>query len=283
VGIIPAPSEDGRPRYDLWVAGGLGREPTPGYLLVQGVLEESLLPYLETIVRLYRENTPPPRRLKYFVRQIGQDAFRDLVLADPAIQEELTSTPSFSASLVPVLAAGARRVEASVFAGELTARGLASLAEIAGRHCGGILMITGDQNVSLHPETGSDPAGLQQALREAGFAGDGPRDGVTFRVCPGDHECIMGLAPTRDVAGGLLDAMGPAARALTWAISGCPNCCAQPQLSQAGVVATRLTNDAEERSPRFDLYRAGSGPFAEPVQQGLTLEELTEAVKNLEA
>ena len=282
VGLIPAPlQEDGRSRYDVWVAGGLGREPSPGFLLLQGVLEDSLLPLIETILRLYQENTPPPKRLKHLVRQIGQQAFRDLVLADPGILREFTSTPSFSASLVPVAQAGTERLEARVFAGELSASGLATLAGIAQRYCGGFLMVTGDQNIALHPEAGSDPTLLQQALDEAGFAAVAPRATVTFRVCPGNHECIAGLAPTREVAGALLDAMGPVAQGLSWAISGCPNCCAQPQLSQAGVVASRLVNDPDGRAPRFDLYRAGSAPFAEALQQGLTREELLQAVRLL--
>jgi len=281
VGLVQAPSDDGRSRFDVWVAGGLGREPTPGFLLTQGVLEESLLPLIETIVRLYQENTPPPKRLKYFVSQIGQDVFRQLVLANAAIHEELTSSPSLSASLVPVAEAGAARLEVPVFAGELSCSRLASLTGIARLYCGGMLMVTGDQNIALHPEAGCDQSRVEQALREAGFADDAPRDRVTFRVCPGTHECIAGLAPTREVAGQLLDAMGPAARGLSWAISGCPNCCAQPQLSQAGVVATRLVSDPEGRSPSYDLYRAGSGPFAEAVQRGLTLGALLEAVRLL--
>jgi sulfite reductase (ferredoxin) len=283
VGLVAAPSDDGRSRLDVWVAGGLGREPTPGFLLAQGVLEETLLPLIETIARIYRENTPPPKRLKFFVAQIGQEAFRNLVLSDPAITEELVSSPSLSASLVPVPESPAQSIELPVFAGELTCGGLASLARVAEVHCGGMLMVTGNQNVVLHLADGSEPAQALNELAEAGFAAPAPRDRVIFRVCPGTHECIAGLAPTREVAGAVLDAMGPLAQGYSWAISGCPNCCAQPQLAQAGVVGTRLVKgpDSEERSPRYDFYRAGSGPFAEPVQQGLTLDELVEAVKQL--
>ena len=91
----------------------------------------------------------------------------------------------------------------------------------------------------------------------------------------------MGLAPTRDIAASVLKEMGEGALALSWAFSGCPNSCAQPQLSQAGIVATRLVSEPAGRQPRFDLYRAGSAPFAEPVQQGLTLQELLAAVKGI--
>jgi sulfite reductase (ferredoxin) len=281
VGLVPALSADSRSRFDVWVAGGLGREPTPGFLLAEGVLEDSLLPLIETILRIYQENTPPPKRLKYFVRQIGQEAFRQMVLSDPAVLEELPSSPSLSASLIPVPESGAHRLEARVFAGELTSHGLASLAEIAKRHCGAMLMVTCDQNIAMHPQAGSDPAQALNELEEAGFAGEALSERVTLRVCPGSHECIAGLALTRDIAGSLLQVMGPAAQQLTWAISGCPNCCAQPQLSQAGVVVSRIVNEAGGRTPHFDLYRAGSAPFAEPVQQGVTLDALLEAVRLL--
>lgn len=281
MGLVAAPSEDGRARFDVYAAGGLGREPVPGFLLAQAVAEESLLPLIETVARLYQENTPPPKRLKYFVRQIGPDAFRDLVFASPDVAQELPVAATLSASLVPSATNG--RLEVPIFAGELAAERLAALADIAGRFGGGWLMITGDQNVVLHLSAISEMEAARQALSDAGLAPQGARDRVTFRVCPGDHECIMGLAPTREVAQAVVDAMGPAAQGLSWAISGCPNCCAQPQLSQAGVVATRLVAEAEgeARTPRFDLYGRGTGPFAEPVQQGLTRDELLEAVRLL--
>jgi len=278
LGLVPALSTDGRARFDVWAAGGLGREPVPGFLLARGVLEESLLPFIETVMRLYQEKTPFGKRLKHLVREMGQEEFRARVLSDPAILEELPSAPSLSASLVPVPGEGARRLEAPVFAGELASQGLASLAEIAQLHCGGMLMVTGDQNVAMQMEGGSDPA---RALGKAGFAGGAPRDGVTIRVCPGNHECKAGLAPTREIAGLILEQMGPAARELSWAVSGCLNCCAQPQLAQAGVVVSSLANDAGVRTPRFDRYRAGAGPFAEAVQRGLTLEALLESVRLL--
>ena len=281
VGLVQAPSEDGRPRFDVWVAGGLGREPTPGFLLTQGVPEERLLPLIEVILRLYQPNTPPGKRLKHLVREIGQEEFRLRVLGDPAGCEELPTVPSLSASLVPVPATGAHRLVARVFAGELSCGALASLAEIAQRYCGGILMVTGEQNVALHLAAGVEPAEALNALREAGFAGGEVRERVNFKVCPGNHECIAGLAPTREVADLVIRQLGPAAQGLSWAISGCPNCCAQPQLTQAGIVASRLVKEAGGQTPRFDLYRAGSGPFAEPVQQGLTLGELLAAAAKI--
>ena len=281
LGLVPSETGDGRPRFDVYVAGGLGREPIPGFLLAESVLEDSLLPLIETILHQYRAHTPAGKRLKHLVREIGQEEFRTRVLGDQASHEELPTAPSLSASLLPAPSGCDRRLEARIFAGELESRGLASLAEVAKRFGGGMLLVTGEQNIVIQLAADADQVQAQQALGAAGFAGDTPRDTVPFRVCPGNHECVAGLAPTREIAAAVVDAMGDEARSLTWAISGCPNCCAQPQLSKAGIVAGKLVSEGEGRTPRFGLYRAGAGPFAEPVEQGLTLDELLEAVRQL--
>ncbi|MBU5635242.1 nitrite/sulfite reductase [Geomonas sp. Red69] len=278
--FVPAPSDDGRPRYDVYAAGGLGREPVPGFLLAPGVVEEAVLPLIERVLVEYEANTPPPKRLKFLVGQIGQEEFRRRVLGE-ALAELPTSAPTLTGSLLPVPAADEDRLEARVFAGELSADGLAALAEIAGRFCGGMLMVTGNQTVVMHLVEGSGREEALKALSEAGFANESAAERVVFRVCPGSHECIMGLAATRDVAAAVVAELGEEALKLTWAISGCPNCCAQPQLAQAGIVASRLVSDQAGRAPRFDLYRAGAGAFAEPEQQGLNLTELLAAVKKI--
>ena len=281
LGLLPAPSQDGRRRYAVFAAGGLGREPIPGFLLAEGVLEDSLLPLIETVLRLYEALTPAGKRLKHLVREIGREEFRRRVLEDQAVLEELPTVPSLTASLVPAPSAEADRLEAHVFGGELSGAGLAALAGIAREFCGGILMVTGDQNVVLHAAGEGAAERARQAMAQAGFAGKAVGERVIFRACPGNHECIMGLAPTRDIAASVLKEMGEAARELSWAISGCSNCCAQPQLAGAGIVASRLVTEVTGRNPRFDLYRAGSAPFAEVVQQGLTLQELLSAVREI--
>lgn len=278
--FIPAASDEGSRRYDVYAAGGLGREPQPGFLLAKGVAEDAVLPLIEKVLVEYETNTPPPKRLKHLVREIGQEEFRRRVLGE-SLAELPPPAPTLTGSLVPVPAADEDRLEAHVFAGELSADGLAALAAVAARFCGGMLMVTGDQTVVMHLVPGSDRHEAIKALAEAGFANEAASERVIFRVCPGTHECIMGLAPTRDVAAAVVAELGEEALNFTWAISGCPNCCAQPQLAQAGIVASRLVSDQAGRTPRFDLYRAGAGPFAEPVQQGLTLTELLAAVKGL--
>jgi ferredoxin-nitrite reductase len=86
----------------------------------------------------------------------------------------------------------------------------------------------------------------------------------------------MGLAPTRELAGEIVDRLGPAGLKMSWALSGCPNCCAQPQLAAAGIIVSRLVGGKDGgKEPRFDLYRRTGPDLGTKVREQLTFNELT--------
>jgi sulfite reductase (ferredoxin) len=92
----------------------------------------------------------------------------------------------------------------------------------------------------------------------------------------------MGLAPTRDIARQVLGQLGPAGRRLTFAVSGCPNSCPQPQLADVGILTSRLAKGEDgARSPRFDLYRRHGEGLGEATASGLELAELLAEVRQL--
>jgi len=139
-------------------------------------------------------------------------------------------------------------------------------------------MATADQDIAFHIDAALDPAEAASALASCGF--DDRQ--VTFRVCPGSHNCLVGLSPTRDVAGTITEAMGPAAKALTWALSGCPNSCTQPQLADVGIISSSLAKDDDgERRPRFDICRLAPEGLGTVVERSLTLNELCARVREM--
>lgn len=280
VGLVLVRQEGEKAWYDVWTAGGLGRAPVPGFLLAEVVPAERIIPLVERVVRVYAANTPPGKRLKHLVAEVGQDGFRQL-LTEQA--EETATLPSLSTPRRVIVGAPGRRIEARPFAGELTTAELRAVAETAQAFAKGTLIATAEQNLALHLADDADPATAVAMLTKAGFAGTTRAERMTFRICPGNHECRMGLGPTRDIARSIMDRLGPAAEKLTWAMSGCHNSCAQPQLAEVGVVISGLDKDAAgERHPRFDMLRGGSGEaFGQPVATGLTLEELLDAVERL--
>ncbi|MBT0654571.1 nitrite/sulfite reductase [Geomobilimonas luticola] len=281
VGLVLVRTDQGQGWYDVWIAGGLGREPREGFLLAEGVAETRLIPLIETILRVYAAHTPPGKRLKHLVREIGRDELLRRIEADPSAHEELPPVTGLPESLVPGSRDG-ETIEVPFFAGEIQSDDLRTLADIADTRAGGMLMVTGAQNMAVTLPAGSNPEEFRNELTRAGFTADRREEKVTFRICPGSHECIMGLTPTRDAARKVVDAMGPAAESLSWALSGCQNSCSQPQLADIGIVSSRLVaGDDGQRTPRFDIYRSRKEGLGEKTAEGLDMDALLAEVRQL--
>jgi ferredoxin-nitrite reductase len=278
VGLVLRRSEEERGWFDIWIAGGLGREPQPGFRFATEIPQERLIPIIEAIARVYATHAPPPKRLKFLAREFGEARLQQLIEAEPGFAEELPVFAGFPDRLTT--ADGGQRLTIPVFAGQLTSDQLRKLADIAYGHGTGVLLVTADQDVVIPLAPGVDPAfAVSELQTQAGLC---TASAVTFRVCPGNHECAMGLAPNRDVAAALIAAIPDAARQRTFALAGCPNSCTQPQLADVGIVAARLTADASgDKTPRFDLYRRTGAGFGDKVAELLPRDELAAAIGRL--
>ena len=95
IGINIRAGDDGRPRFDFLVGGGLGRTPVIGSLIREGLPERHLLTYLEAILRVYnrygRRDNKYKARIKILVRAMTPDKFRAQVDAE---WEHLRDGPS---------------------------------------------------------------------------------------------------------------------------------------------------------------------------------------------
>ena len=131
VGLVLSRIEDGRALYDIWIAGGLGREPRPGFLLTAEIPEERIIPIIEAVVRVYAAHAPPPKRLKYLAAEFGEAKLRHLIQAEAAYAEEIPPASGFPESLMTA-ADGRQRMELPVFAGQLTAEQLVQVAAALG-------------------------------------------------------------------------------------------------------------------------------------------------------
>lgn len=281
-GLVYVGTEDGLDLYDVWLAGGLGREPMPALLFEEKVPERRLIPLIEAAVRVHKQNTPVGKRLKHVVQAIGEKKFRQLLAEELKDAGELELADGFEKRLTALPHGPGVRLEANIFAGEVDTATFRRLANIAGRFAAGYLALTADQNVAFLLGDAACRDAARQALAEAGFTGKTPAEQLVFRICPGNHECRMGLAATRDVAREVIAALGEKGRAMTWAISGCGNSCAQPQLADAGILAVKSVKGEDgRRQPLFDLLRREGSGFGHAVRQGLTSSELLQAVADL--
>jgi sulfite reductase (ferredoxin) len=278
-GLVLNRLEDNSALYDVWVAGGLGREPQPAILLESEVHEDRIIPLIEAVVRVYTDSAAPGKRLKHLLNSIGENEFRRRIYAEPAASELLPPVKGFAEKLAGNDYDPARRIEAYIFAGQLSAAELEQLADLSDKFSGGVLMLTPDQNIALQLAADSSTAEAHLALTAAGFTAKYPSEQIRFRICPGSHECKVGLSQTRDIAASLIDVLGDKIHHTSWALSGCHNSCSQVQLADIGITTSRMVIDESgKRSPRFDIFRGVAGGLGQKTETGLTQEELIETV-----
>jgi sulfite reductase beta subunit-like hemoprotein len=275
LGIVHTGTIESSERFDVWCAGGLGREPQAGFLLRKDVAEAELLPLAEAVVRIYARHAPPTKRLKHVARGLGAERLRELIAAD--FSPPQSSLPTLAGELTRDTGV---RLVIPVFAGEIDAVALRRVTATATAHGDGTLVLSADQDILLYL---AGPTSLALASKDlADLLLDSPEEHVTIRVCPGNHECRMGLAPTRDIARQVITGLGPQLRKLTWAVSGCPNSCSQPQLADIGIQTAKLVKGGDgSRSPLFDLYRRSDVGLGQAIAVGLDADELLAAIVRL--
>lgn len=269
--------EGGRELCDVWVAGGLGRQPQEGLLLANRVPCERLLPLVEGVIRVYRQHTPAGKRLKHLLAEIGEAEFRSLLARETEGAASLPLASPLDEQWGEAIAPGTCGwITLPVSAGQLPPEDLRRAASIAADQGDGFLAVSRDQNLLVSLGSTSDEVRLREVLQEAGLL---KQDQPTLlcRACPGNHACPKGLVPTRDLARQLDGVLGEAGRSLEWAVAGCPNGCSQPQLADYGIVGVRKETKTQEA--RYDLYRRDGEGFGQLLQNGLTVEELLSAIK----
>lgn len=278
-GLVLVLPEAGCCHFDLWVGGGLGREPKPGLLLRESLPEERVIPVLEALLRVYRSGAQPGKRLKHLLADIGETEFRRRLEAEPVLHETFPSVTGLCDTLLPA-ESGAQCLEVPCLSGEITTELLTQVARFAETRADGVLRLTADQNISLRLSPHSDAVQAQAEFES--ICSPSPDEQVRFRGCPGNHVCRVGLSATRDVATTVLKAMGPVARSLSWALSGCHNSCTQPQLADIGIVTSGLkTDETGQKTPRFDLFRPDGEGLNRRAETSLTLEELAITIENI--
>ncbi|MEZ4483659.1 MAG: nitrite/sulfite reductase [Syntrophotaleaceae bacterium] len=256
---------------DLWVAGGLGRQPQEAFLLANRVPVERILPLVEGVIRVYQQHAPAGKRLKHLLAEIGEQEFRALLTRETADSTPLPLASPLDHQFGAAIAPGTNGwVELPASGGQLASNDLRCASAIAAEIGDGFLAISREQNLLVSLSVGVDEPALRSALQQVGLLSD--EAFLRCRVCPGSHDCPKGLVATRELLGRLDEVLGAQGREQGWAISGCPNGCSQPQLADYGIVCTR--KGTENQEARYDLLRRVDEGFGQPLHSGLSEAEL---------
>ncbi|MFV2081581.1 MAG: hypothetical protein ACC669_06920, partial [bacterium] len=278
IGLVYAGQRTGKSLYDIWLGGGLGRKPHEAYLYAEKVPEDEVLYQAQAVVNVYKKRVRSRRRLKLLIEEEGPDALSYYVRKERAALPVADEKPRPEDD-------GPSEFEDYIrlyyFAGRLPADELRKLADLSELHCGGTIILIPDQGAALPLLKNEEKPRILHALSEAGLDTTGDNGRIMTRICPGSHECRVGLSPTREVAVAVLDTLGQQKEGFTLAVSGCRNSCTQPQLADLGIITLKPFRDQDGESiPRFTLLKRNGSSFGKAVVENVGLEELLETVKS---
>jgi sulfite reductase beta subunit-like hemoprotein len=298
VGIM-AVTVDGVQGFRVVAAGGLGSMPVPPVKLYDCLPKDQLIPVCDALVRVhhkYGDRTNRAKaRLKFVLKAKGEEGFKALfqeqlaeaikdgirgqALPDTLKPANPTPIPAAASSeegawrkanVRPHREAGLAVVSLRIPRGDVPAREMRVLADLAEWFSDGDARTTNDQNIIFRRVQHQHLSKLFVELKKLGYhdAAHGFLDVVS---CPGASTCMLGICLSKNMATELEKALAPlgAKASLTGSrinISGCPNSCGQHHIGTIGLhgAASKI---GDKLIPHYVLF-VGGGDEGEQVHHG---------------
>ncbi len=266
IGITPV-VKDGKQGFRVVGAAGLGAMPVAPVLIREFCAKEDLLPVLDALVRVHHKygdrNNRAKARLKFVLKAKGEDGFRALVeeqlaealqagvrgaaLPDTLAPANPTPIPQVSNAAEQTWRtwnvrthrdAGLAVVSLCIKRGDIPAKEMRILADLAEKFSAGDVRSTNDQNLIFRRVKIADLSALYAELVKLGY--DRKAHTIVDVVsCPGASTCQLGLTLSKNLAVELEQSLGqlaadPGVMNAHINISGCPNSCGQHHIGSIG-------------------------------------------------
>jgi sulfite reductase beta subunit-like hemoprotein len=297
---------DGRPGYELWAGGSLGKAPRLAVKLADFVPREEVLAAAEALIDVFVAHgdfeNPSKGRMKFVLDDLGEHAFRaawqdsfrtararphptvaDVAVVDPEeVVDILSHAPvgGWSVGVRPQRTAGLALVTVDAPMGDLTSVEATLLADVADRLADGALTLSRDQNAVFRNVPIARIPELRDALEAAGLHVLGESPVAHIRACTGSAVCALGITTAPDAGVELLRSPALARNSsLRVHLSGCPNSCAQHQIGDIGLAGSKVRVNGETR----DGYQVFVGTDLDTHTAGVAIgrvaaEDVTAAV-----
>ena len=295
---ITAVVKDGQQGFRVRAGGGLGSMPVAPVTLYECLPKQELIPVCEALVRLHhrhgdRQNRAKAR-LKFVLKAKGEAGFRALFeeclaevhaegLGGRVLPDAL---PAANPTPIPAVAgaegewrrtnvrshreSGLAVVSLTIPRGDVPAKEMRILADLAERFSQGDVRSTNDQNLIFRRVAIVQLSALHAELSALGYAG-AAHGLVDVVSCPGASTCQLGITLSKNMAKELeakLKVIGADARSLDGRIniSGCPNSCGQHHIGTIGLhgAAAKI---GDKLVPHYVLL-VGGGDEGEKIHHG---------------
>ena len=308
LGFIPK-IKDGQRGFKIMFGGGLGSQPAHAELLSEFVPVNEIIPTAEGIIRIfdrYGERAKRMKaRMKFLIKEMGKDAFLDLVekekkaiafetyeidttafdgpIPEPVLevpQVTIEDTEAYEAwkksNVIKQKQDGYYAIGIKVLLGDFYTDKARLLAALIKNYAANELRFSLRQNIVIRHVKEENLPFFYQELAKLDFVQLGYNSVGDITACPGTDTCNLGIASSTGIAEELervLSAEYPQYlnnREIEIKISGCMNACGQHNMSAIGFQGMSI-NSGKLVAPALQVLLGGgrlgngAGRFADKV------------------
>ncbi|XMO87537.1 HEPN domain-containing protein [Algibacter sp. AS12] len=294
IGYI-AKTQNGVRGFKVLVAGGLGSQPRHADVLYDFIETDKIIPIMEGVLRVFdrygERKSRAKARMKFLLKDIGLDAFKDLIAEEQkaiefksvaidadayvaskpvsveAPKAEIKDQEAFelwkSTNLIPQKQEGYVAIGVKVLLGDFYTDKARLLANLVDKYGAGEVRLTLRQNIVI-PFVKEDLVPFfYQELEKLGFVEAGYNKAVDITACPGTDTCNLGIASSTGIAVELermLKAEYPQYlknQDLVIKISGCMNACGQHNMANIGFQGMTVRTPEKLVAPALQVLLGG--------------------------
>ncbi len=265
--------------FKVMLGGGLGAQPMIAYVVHDFLPEDQLIPYSESVIRVFdrygERNNRNKARFKFLIQKFGLEEVLRLIEEErvankvktfridrdtvpqpeppPAIELDdlaIADTPAFAlwkaTNVYPQKQAGYYAVYAKVSTGDLSTDKARRLVAGLRDHIADEIRITQNQGILLKFVRERSLPYVYRVLDEIGIAAPGFDSVADVTTCPGTDTCNLGISNSTEMARVIetliYDEYADLVynRELKIKISGCMNSCGQHGLAHIGIHGSSL-------------------------------------------
>ncbi len=301
--------ENGVRGFKVMLAGGLGSQPRHADELYSFLPADKIIPLMEGVLRIFdrhgERKSRAKARMKFLVKDIGLEAFKELVEAEqnaiaqktvaidaeaykPSIpvaieapQVEIKNQNVFdlwkSTNVIPQKQEGYVAIGIKVLLGDFYTDKARLLADLVEKYAAGEIRLSLRQNI-LIPFVKEDLVSFfYQELEKLGFVEAGYNKAVDITACPGTDTCNLGIASSTGIAEELERVIKTEypqyleKEDLVIKISGCMNACGQHNMANIGFQGMSVRTKDKLVAPALQVLLGGGnlgdgkGRFADKV------------------
>lgn len=301
--------ENGIRGFKVLLAGGLGSQPRHADVLYDFLPSDKIIPLMEGVIRVFdrhgERRSRAKARLKFLVKDIGLEAFKELVEAEqkaisqdtvpidvssyPAtvpvtikvpevtIEDHIAFETWKTTNVIPQKQEGYVAIGIKVLLGDFYTDKARLLADLVEQYAASEVRLTLRQNIVI-PYVKEDLIPFfYQELKKLGFTEAGYNKAVDITACPGTDTCNLGIASSTGIAEELERVLKTEFphylknEDLVIKISGCMNACGQHNMANIGFQGMSVRTKDKLTAPALQVLLGGGnngngrGVFADKV------------------